>query len=162
MLSAPRFCLVLPAAAARRLTAWLDRRFYYHSETRESRWEAPAGVDIQRSDDPRAADAYSSGPGAGAAPTKRGLSATDPSTILMTLGSFAVPIGLVFGLLVYLYSAANKEGLADALRHLKEKRDRSKKRKGAHTSTNRASAAPAHRPCPEEKAAPRSAHKTSD
>lgn len=136
MLSAPRFCLVLPAAAARRLTAWLDRRFYYHSETRESRWEAPAGVDIQRSDDPRAADAYSSGPGAGAAPTKRGLSATDPSTILMTLGSFAVPIGLVFGLLVYLYSAAKKEGLVDALRHLKEKRDRSKKRKGAHTATN--------------------------
>jgi hypothetical protein len=122
----------LAACSRQHITARLDRRFYYHRDTRESQWEAPAGVDIQRSDDPRAADAYSSGPGAGAAPIKRGLSATDPSTILMTLGSFAVPISLVFGLLVYLYVAASREGLADALRHLKEKRDRIRKRKGTH------------------------------
>ena len=49
---------------------------------------------------------------------------------MMTLGSFAVPLALAFGGLLYLYLQASKEGLHDALRSLKEKRDRSARRKG--------------------------------
>ena len=118
------------------LTQAVPCRFYYHSETRETQWEEPAGVGIEHSIDPRAAEATHSQPASG---QKRQLSATDGSAILMTLTSFAVPIGLFFLVLMYLYMKADKEGLQDVLRNLKQKRDRSAKRKGDPAATRLAS-----------------------
>ena len=94
------------------------RRFYYHAESQKTAWEAPAGARVQR------AASASAGSAAG------GLRATDGSTMMLTVLALGVPVLILFGGLLVIYYQASREGLHEMLKNLKQKRDRSTKRKG--------------------------------
>ena len=94
------------------------RRFYYHAESQKTAWEAPAGARVQR------AESASAGSSAG------GLRATDGSTMILTVLALGVPVLILFGGLLVIYYQASREGLHEMLKNLKQKRDRSMKRKG--------------------------------
>ena len=59
-----------------------------------------------------------------------GLRATDGSTMMLTVLALGVPVLILFGGLLVIYYQASREGLHEMLKNLKQKRDRSTKRKG--------------------------------
>jgi len=92
-----------------------NKMFYYHSKTRESAWEAPAGAKIRYATESKGT--------AGSGEAKPGVS------YWLVFFAFIIPIGLpVLGLL-YCYYMASAEGLHDILKSIKAKRDRSAKRR---------------------------------
>jgi hypothetical protein len=94
-----------------------NKKYYAHSETRETVWEPPPGVEIKYMDDDvttaSTSTADSSGGGSGA-------------TVLLALG---MPMLIVFGGLWALYLHASNQGLADVMKALRSTRDRSQKRR---------------------------------
>ena len=67
-----------------------------------------------------------------------------------TLLGLGIPVGLLFGGLLFMWYQASQEGLYEVLKTLKLKRDRSQKRKGApaHTATPIPTHPCPHHPCP--------------
>ena len=110
-----RRCCRLPRISRHRPS---PRRFYYHAESQKTAWEAPTGARVQR------AASASAGSAAG------GLRATDGSTMMLTVLALVVPVLILFGGLLVIYYQASREGLHEMLKNLKQKRDRSTKRKG--------------------------------
>jgi len=91
----------------------LPHRYYFNEALKKSAWEPPEGAQVH----------YMS-PSQG-----EGASASSSNGAMVLLVSLA-PILLVLGVLYFLYLQASKEGLADLLKNIKTKRDRSQKRKG--------------------------------
>uniref|UniRef100_A0A6V4CQ68 WW domain-containing protein n=1 Tax=Prymnesium polylepis TaxID=72548 RepID=A0A6V4CQ68_9EUKA len=114
-------CVALAAAQAEaEPEEWIEsydkasnRKFYYSAKTRESAWEAPEGAKIRYQD--------GSSSSAKAKP--------ESSNSVMVLLGLLLPIVLPLAGLAYCYHLASKEGLADMLKTMKAKRDRSAKRR---------------------------------
>ena len=91
-----------------------NKKAYYHSVTRESKWEAPEGAKIRHMSAEGTASAQRTGK-----PDQRG-------TVFFVL---MLPIVLVFGGLGVLFHMASKEGLMQALKErAKKQRDRGQAR----------------------------------
>ena len=91
-----------------------NKKAYYHSVTRESKWEAPEGAKIRQMSAEGTASAQRTGK-----PDQRG-------TVFFVL---MLPIVLVFGGLGLLFHMASKEGLMQALKErAKKQRDRGQAR----------------------------------
>ena len=91
-----------------------NKKAYYHSVTRESKWEAPEGAKIRHMSAEGTASAQRTGK-----PDQRG-------TVFFVL---MLPIVLVFGGLGLLFHMASKEGLMQALKErAKKQRDRGQAR----------------------------------
>ncbi|KAL1528089.1 hypothetical protein AB1Y20_009455 [Prymnesium parvum] len=90
-----------------------NRKFYYSAKTRQSAWDAPAGARIRSQD---GSTSYKSRE----QPT---------GSVWLVLMSFLLPIVLPLAGLGYCYYMASKQGLHDALKSLKARRERSQKRR---------------------------------
>ena len=91
-----------------------NKKAYYHSVTRESKWEAPEGAKIRQMSAEGTASAQRTGK-----PDQRG-------TVFFVL---MLPIVLVFGGLGLLFHMASKEGLMQELKErAKKQRDRGQAR----------------------------------
>jgi len=116
-------------------TLWIEhydkasgKKFYYSQETRETAWEAPLGARVQYMDG--SGDGGAQGGGGSADAT--GGSSNTGFVLLAMLLPIVVPIA---GLLIC-YWHASKEGLADVLKAMKAKRDKSHKRRGTKAGSN--------------------------
>lgn len=96
------------------------RSFYYHSVTRETRWEAPPGARIK----------YAEGAGGGSSTPSNRRKAKEGLGTSYVMASLLLPIFVPIIGLAVCYWQATKEGLSDALKELSKRRDRQRKRRG--------------------------------
>ena len=100
------------------------RRFYYHATTRESSWDPPAGARIK----------YMDG-SSGATQAKRAKKDGGTSGMWVLIGLLTPIVVPLLGLALC-YWQATKDGLADALKALKKKREKARGRRGAKAGGN--------------------------
>ena len=96
------------------------KKFYYHSVTRKTAWEAPVGAKV----------VYMDETGGGSGGQGGGRSSKGAGSGAVALG-LLVPIVLPILGLGLCYWQASKEGLSDVLKELRKKGDRVRKRRGA-------------------------------
>lgn len=106
------------------------RKYYAHTETRESVWEPPHDVEVRYMDEEslRAAAAEAQEANGEAARTD----GNNFFTVMLALG---VPALVLFGGLYVFYLQASKEGLSDVLKALRLKRDRSTSRRSTKSKS---------------------------
>ena len=104
----------------------IDRRFYYHETTRESKWTPPAGARIKYMDGTTSTASTSSSSRARAGGANTGY------VILGLLTPIVLPL---LGLALC-YWQATKDGLEEALKSLKRSRDKARKRRGSKAGGN--------------------------
>jgi len=97
------------------------KNFYYHSATRKTSWEAPAGAKVRYID-----GASDGGGSSGRSSSKK--SGTSSTWVLLGL---LMPILVPLLALAACYWQATREGLADALKNMRAKREKARKRRGA-------------------------------
>mmetsp|Transcript_27398 Transcript_27398/g.45673 ORF Transcript_27398/g.45673 Transcript_27398/m.45673 type:complete len:154 (-) Transcript_27398:101-562(-) len=97
-----------------------NRKYYYNAALGKTQWELPEGETVQ----------YMQSDTQGEARGKDSVSYLSIAALSLS------PIVLVLSGLLFLYMQASKEGLADALKNLKARRDRSGKRKGTKAKSN--------------------------
>lgn len=105
-------------------------RFYYHALTRESSWELPEGARVTYMDGEEGGGDDEGGDGGGRRKKK-----PQGNGMYALLGLLA-PILLPLLGLAACYWQATKEGLAEALKELGNRRDRQRKRRGTKAGGN--------------------------
>jgi hypothetical protein len=102
-----------------------QRRFYYHSKTRESSWEIPEGARVTYM------EGGETGEGSASKRAKK-----DGTSSMWVLVGLLVPIVLPLLGLAACYWQATREGLAEALKELGKRRERARKRRGSKAGSN--------------------------
>jgi len=95
-----------------------NRKYYYNAAEQKTQWDPPTDAKIQYMDD-------------GEQKGGTGAQKREPTSALTILGVALAPVLLVVGGLLCLYWQASKNGLEDALKNLRNVRDRSAKRRSS-------------------------------